>query len=724
MSYTDIFGGETIYPAGQSYLSLTFSVDQQLQWPIEQAVGGNVVSSIMDLDATAPGLNVDIPDARQVSNGVQSVFNNVGGNPITIRDALGGTILSIVPGSAWVAYLTDNSTEDGTWRIFQLGASVSVAVASALAGAGLKAIGLTLNQRMAPTSTAATPVTWTDSNRAQLTIWTGGLGVLNLPLVGVVGSDWFAMVRNGGSGDLALTPAAGTIDDAVTLILAPGQSATVVTDGVNWFTVGLGQSTAGFFDFVEINVAGSGDFTLSGVQLNRISYRFIGALTGNRNIIVPNTIQQYWVDNETTGAFSLFVKTVAQVTPVQIAQGARNITYCDSTDVLLAESNTIGFPVSIAQGGTGAVTAPNALLNLGAAASARLLNTLALSGLSGGGDLSADRSFALDVSNLFVELTIDPVADTLAVYDDSAGITVQTPIGIVFPGLLIQEEGVPLVTAASTLNFIGGAVTAAGAGATKTITIPIDAPTTSNGVLRASGSAWVVPPNISIDSIGRLTTSQTTFHDAGVQWRDGGGNNMQVSIFAGNVTFGALAGAIGYYNFNESIRTQESFYFINGGGPQPNIGTYLQLYNTAGHLVYQNDVGLALPICEEGSFVIDFDVGFTGPNTVTIQYIRIGNLVHITMPIANFGNSNANTLGTGADWPVGLRPASTRYGSGPCIDNAASIVLAQCTLSSAGTLSFFAPNAATPPDYGNFWTTSGVKGVGAGWSMSYRITDS
>ena len=38
MSYTEVFGGATIYPAGQSYLSLTFSVDVQLAWPIEQQI--------------------------------------------------------------------------------------------------------------------------------------------------------------------------------------------------------------------------------------------------------------------------------------------------------------------------------------------------------------------------------------------------------------------------------------------------------------------------------------------------------------------------------------------------------------------------------------------------------------------------------------------------------------------------------------------------------------
>jgi hypothetical protein len=126
---------------------------------------------------------------------------------------------------------------------------------------------------------------------------------------------------------------------------------------------------------------------------------------------------------------------------------------------------------------------------------------------------------------------------------------------------------------------------------------------------------------------------------------------------------------------------------------------------------------------ETGSFTVDFDVGFTGPNVVTIQYQRYGDIVHILMPTANFGNSNATTLGTGNDWPVGLRPASTRYGSTVCTDNSATQILASFFLNSAGALDFNCPTTSGR-DWGNNWTAAGVKGVNAGWTWTYRITDS
>ena len=199
MSYTSVFGGATLYPAAQSYLSISFAADIVLAWPIEQQIGGNVVADIMDLDATQANLNVDLPDARQVSNGVQSVFTNIGSNTFTVRDAALGTIISVAPGEAWVAYLTDNLTLGGTWRTFQLGATVSVSNASALAGLGVKAISTTLNQRMTPRTTAVTPITVIGTDRAGVIVYTGGVGVANLTAAGTLGSDWFVAMRNSGS---------------------------------------------------------------------------------------------------------------------------------------------------------------------------------------------------------------------------------------------------------------------------------------------------------------------------------------------------------------------------------------------------------------------------------------------------------------------------------------------------------------------------------------------
>lgn len=398
MSYTDVFGGELLFPSITSYNSITSAVDMVLQWAREQQIAGvDVVADWMDIDATAGSLNADMPSASSVSTGNKVTFNNIGSNTYTVRDATGGTIQSIAPGEQWVLILTDNSTEAGSWITSQLGATVSVASAGALAGAGIKAITTTLNQRIDSDIEAATPFTVVEGDRAKCLIYTAGAGTCNLPSPGAVANDWFFMLRNSGSGTLNVVPPSGNIDGGASINLDPNDSAFIFTDGTNFFTVGLSSGSTIAFDFVSIAIPGSGDFVLSGANLDRIAYRFTGALTGNRKIVVPTTTQQYWIDNQTSGAFPLSIATAAQGTPPQVTQGNSIIMYCDATDVVNAvSSSAIAFPITIGQGGTGAVNIAGAQGNLQVPPVGRLINTTAP--LSGGGDLSADRTIVVAAS--------------------------------------------------------------------------------------------------------------------------------------------------------------------------------------------------------------------------------------------------------------------------------------------------------------------------------------
>ena len=395
MTYSSVFGGATLYPSDQTLVKLTLTSDVTLSWPIEQQVGGdNIVADIIEFIASTSGLSLIFPDATRSSNGIQTALVNKGSNTVTIKNSTGGTILTVAAGEAWILYLSDNSTAAGTWSSFQIGATTSVANAAALAGAGLVAISTTLNQSM-PTNTQSTsPLTIVNSNRAQIIIWVGGTATINLPDPAVVGSNWFFMLRNSGSGSATVTAVSGLVDGSTTLIVGTGESTILFTDGTDFFTLGFGRSNLSIFDFISIDITGTGDYVLSGAELNRISYRFVGTLSGNRKVVVPNTIQQYWVDNSTTGAFTFSVATSAQVTPVVIAQGDRNILYCDSLNVYLADSAQISFPLAVSLGGTGATTAAGARTNLSVPPTTRLLT--AGIGIAGGGDLSADRTFDLE----------------------------------------------------------------------------------------------------------------------------------------------------------------------------------------------------------------------------------------------------------------------------------------------------------------------------------------
>jgi hypothetical protein len=184
----------------------------------------------------------------------------------------------------------------------------------------------------------------------------------------VLGGDWFVNVRNSGTGDLTLDPSSSElINGATTLVLSPGDSAIVVTNGAQFWTIGFGQEAVYAFSLLQIDISGTGDYTLSVSELNKTAYIFTGTLTGDRDVIVPTTIQQYWVSNQTSGAYTLGIRTAGQASPgVTVANAARAILYCDGTDVVDADTATIGIPVTILQGGTGATTASGARTNLGA----------------------------------------------------------------------------------------------------------------------------------------------------------------------------------------------------------------------------------------------------------------------------------------------------------------------------------------------------------------------
>lgn len=335
MSFSTLFGGNLVAPAIPTYLSLSFGVNTILGWPLESSITNPIAAEIIDCTATAGGLTLQLSDARQISNGYCALFNNIGANTFTVLDAQGNVLMSPASGQAWQLYLADNSTLQGTWRVFQYGAGVSNANAASLAGAGLKAITTTLNERIVINAQSST-YNIVNGDRATCIEWTSGTGTFNLPNPATVGSDWFVYIKNSGSGTLSLVAAGGgTIDGLGNLPFLPNNSAIVLTDGTNFFSVGFGQSIASSFNFISIDASGSGNLTLNASQQNKIAYKFTGTLTGARTIVIPGTVQQYWVDNETAGAFTLTVSTGVGTTTT-VAQGFREILYCDGTNVLNA----------------------------------------------------------------------------------------------------------------------------------------------------------------------------------------------------------------------------------------------------------------------------------------------------------------------------------------------------------------------------------------------------
>jgi hypothetical protein len=366
-TYTDVFGGANIYPSEIDYSAVALAANITLSWPDETSTSSNLATKIMDVTPASSGLSITLPPADKTGPGQTILFNNCGASTFTVKRNDGVQVVSIASGTLWQVYLTNNSTAAGSWVALQYGASTSQVNASSLAGNGIVAIGTLLAQSV--------PVTQFNSNysagvqdRACMFVWTGAGGTLTLPAPTTVGNDWFCYLRNSGSGAIEADPT-GTvfIDGSATLSFQPGESAIIVSDGINYYTIGFGQSATFAFDYTSINVSGTGNYTLTGTELNRIAYGFTGTLTGNRVVIVPATVQQYWVNNETTGAYNFTIKTSAGA-GVLVASGSRAILYCDGTDVVNADTGGLAVPIQVSDGGTGATTAGAARINLGATA--------------------------------------------------------------------------------------------------------------------------------------------------------------------------------------------------------------------------------------------------------------------------------------------------------------------------------------------------------------------
>lgn len=356
MSYNSPFTGNVIQPTDVSYRAITLTANTQLQWPINGNATDDYAARIMQVTASSAGLELRMPPANQTSVGNDALIRNVGANSFTVKDYAGtNTIITVAAGETKYIYITTNANEQGTWGNISFGTGSSAADAATLAGYGLLASGLTLNQS-SPVTTFSNNITANATFRAQTYVWTGGAGTVTLSSASTLGNNWFFMLRNSGTGALTVAGTGGNlVNGSASIILQPTDSAVIVCSGTAFYTVGLGKSTQ--FNFTQLTKAvTTGTYTLTATEAANVIQKYTGTLTGNVTIIVPPTVQIYYVINDTDGGVGAYTVTVSTgLGGVATIPAANQVTLiCDSVNLVNANTITAGSTsVSLSDGSVG-----------------------------------------------------------------------------------------------------------------------------------------------------------------------------------------------------------------------------------------------------------------------------------------------------------------------------------------------------------------------------------
>ena len=346
MSYNSPFSGTTIQPTDVSYRAVTLTANTQLQWPVNGTTTGDVATRIMDVSASSASLSLWMPPADQTSVGNDALIRNTGANSFTVKNYAGtNTIIVIAPGETKYIYITSNANNQGTWGNIAFGVGSSAVDAATLAGYGLLATGLTLNQSH-PVTTFSVDTTLNGAARAGVYVWTGGAGIVTLPDAATTGNNWFVMVRNSGTGTLTIDCSGGdTINASASVLFQPSDSAVIVCNGVGFYTVGLGKSTE--FAFTQLTKAVStGTYTLTSAEASNVIQKYTGTLAGNVTIVIPPTVQVYYIQNATDPTVNAYTVTITtgiggSVSAV-ISGGNQATLICDSVNVVNANTVVAG----------------------------------------------------------------------------------------------------------------------------------------------------------------------------------------------------------------------------------------------------------------------------------------------------------------------------------------------------------------------------------------------
>lgn len=392
MSYTDLFGSNTVPPAGSGLLVLTLLADQAFCWPSDYNGTLPGVASIIQVSA-ASGNSLILPDARDQSIGFDFLIRNVGAYPLQVKGNAGTTIGTIPAGGSYYLYLTDNSTAQGVYGLIAFGVGTSSVDASTLVGYGIKAVGISLNQSH-PVLTYSGNTTIDSFHRAQLVVFNGGTVTASLTAASSLGNDYFFILKNLGTGTVTIDPAGSeTIDGQSAFSVQPGESMVVCCSGSSWYVVGYGRSTVYQFTQLVKDISAGGTINLTSSEASNKLITFTGNPASGVTVVIPSVVSVYYLMSSISTAQSITFKTAAG-SGVGIPQSARIIAMCDGVNVVSAQSVQSNSSLSLTDGTSAAPS-----LSFSSATNTGLYKY----GASGVGiSISGTPQFTLDGTNLLV----------------------------------------------------------------------------------------------------------------------------------------------------------------------------------------------------------------------------------------------------------------------------------------------------------------------------------
>lgn len=362
MSYNSPFTGNVIQPTDVSYASYALTSTTgtvQLEWPLNGNATDYVAARVMQVSTTSTSYELWMPPANQASVGQDALIYNTGGVALTVKSFGGASTIVSIPasgGSAQYIFITSNATTTGTWGVIAFGSTTTNSNAATLAGAGLTAIGNTLNGAY-PAVSITTGYTFSAADRAVTDYWEGGVGTATLPAANSLGDNWFVLFRNNGTGTYTISCTGGDlIDGASTKQFNPSESAIIVCTGTQFFSIGYGQSSSFFFNILVKTVT-SGAYSVTSAQCANIIQEYVGTLTGNVTVTYPPIVNLYVISNQTVpNGHTLTVTTgISGGANATVPANGQATLVCDGTNFFNA--NTVqagGTTFSIVDGSAGA----------------------------------------------------------------------------------------------------------------------------------------------------------------------------------------------------------------------------------------------------------------------------------------------------------------------------------------------------------------------------------